>query len=44
VGGLLAGIPLVDLLIVGWVSPELAAWFLGCFALAWLAQRIVPAT
>lgn len=44
VGGLLAGIPLVDLLLVGWVSPELAAWFAGCFVLAWLAQRVVPAT
>jgi UbiA prenyltransferase family len=44
VGGLLAGIPLVDLLIVGWVSPELAAWFVGCFILAWVAQRVVPAT
>jgi 4-hydroxybenzoate polyprenyltransferase len=44
VGGLLAGIPLVDLLIVGWVSPELAAWFVGCFVLAWVAQRVVPAT
>jgi hypothetical protein len=44
VGGLLAGIPLVDLLIVGWVAPELSAWFASCFALAWLAQRVVPAT
>jgi 4-hydroxybenzoate polyprenyltransferase len=44
VGDLLAGIPLVDLLAVGGVSPELAAGFLGCFALAWLAQRVVPAT
>ena len=30
--------------IVGWVSPELAAWFVGCFVLAWVAQRVVPAT
>jgi len=44
VGGLLAGIPLVDLLAVGWVSPELTVVFAGLFAGALLAQRFVPAT
>lgn len=44
VGGLLAGIPLVDLLAVGWQSPELTAAFGGMFVVAWLGQRFVPAT
>lgn len=54
VGGLLAGIPLVDLLAVGWNTPDIAAqsWtglqlvgvFVGLFLLAKLAQRVVPAT
>ena len=44
VGGLLAGIALVDLLAVPHVSPELAGIFLGLFALSLAAQRWVPAT
>lgn len=44
VGGLLAGISLVDLLAVPLVNTELAAIFLGCFLLSLLAQRWVPAT
>ncbi len=44
VGGLLAGIALVDLLAVPNVSPELAGIFLGLFALSLAAQRWVPAT
>ena len=44
VGGLLAGISLVDLLAVPLVSTELAGVFLGCFLLSLVAQRWVPAT
>jgi 4-hydroxybenzoate polyprenyltransferase len=44
VAGLLAGIPLVDLLAVWEGTPALAAVFLGLFALALLFQRFVPAT
>ena len=44
VGGLLAGISLVDLLAVPLVNTELAAIFLGCFLLSLLTQRWVPAT
>ena len=44
VGGLLAGIALVDLLAVPHVSPELAGIFLGLFALSLAAQRWIPAT
>ena len=44
VGALLAGIPLIDLLAIGWQTPELAAAFLGLFGAALLAQRFVPAT
>ena len=44
VGGLLAGISIVDLLAVVLVSGELAGVFLGCFLLSLLAQRWVPAT
>ena len=44
VGGLLAGISLVDLLAVPLVNAELAAIFFGCFLLSLLAQRWVPAT
>lgn len=44
VGGLLAGIVLVDLLAVAHVEPALAAGFIGLFVLSLLAQRLVPAT
>jgi 4-hydroxybenzoate polyprenyltransferase len=44
VAGLLAGIPLVDLLAVWEGTPALAAVFLGLFALALWFQRFVPAT
>ncbi|MDP6903218.1 MAG: UbiA family prenyltransferase [Verrucomicrobiota bacterium] len=44
IGGLLAGISLVDLLAVHLVSTELAGLFLGCFLLSLAAQRWVPAT
>jgi len=44
VGGLLAGIVLVDLLAVQHVAPEVAAVFFGLFILAVIAQRWVPAT
>ena len=44
VGGLLAGIVLVDLLAVQHVAPEVAAVFFGFFILAVAAQRWVPAT
>ncbi len=44
VGGLLAGIVLVDLLAVAHVPTELAAAFLGLFLLSLAAQRWVPAT
>ncbi len=43
VSGLLAGIPLVDLLSVWEGSPMVAAIFLVLFALALLLQRFVPA-
>ncbi|MBI3882264.1 MAG: UbiA family prenyltransferase [Verrucomicrobia bacterium] len=53
-GGLLAGIPLVDLLAVGWNSPDISSqgWngtelvvvFVALFFSAKLAQRVVPAT
>ncbi len=43
IGGLLAGISLVDLLAVPLVSTELAGLFLGCFLLSLIAQRWVPA-
>ena len=44
VGGLLAGIVLVDLLAVAHAPTELAAVFLGLFVLALAAQKWVPAT
>ena len=44
VGGLLAGIVLVDLLAVAHAPTEVAAVFLGLFVLALAAQRWVPAT
>ena len=44
VGGLLAGIVLVDLLAVALVSSGLAVIFIGFFVLALAAQRWVPAT
>ena len=44
VAGLLAGIPLVDLLSIWEGSPFVAAIFLGLFLLALLFQRFVPAT
>ncbi len=44
IGGLLAGISLVDLLAVPLVSTELAGLFLGCFLISLVAQRWVPAT
>ena len=44
VGGLLAGISLVDLMAVPLVSTELAGLFLGCFILSLVAQRWAPAT
>ncbi len=44
VGGLLAGIVLVDLLAVATVPSELAAVFFGLFVLSLAAQRWVPAT
>ena len=44
VGGLLAGIVLVDLLAAAHAPPEVAAVFLGLFVLALAAQRWVPAT
>jgi hypothetical protein len=44
VSGLLAGIPLVDLLAVWEGSPEMAAAFLLLFAVSFLFQRFVPAT
>ncbi len=45
VSGLLAGIVFVDWLSVGPVVPRELGWiFLGLFAGAWLAQRLVPAT
>jgi len=44
VSGLLAGICLVDLLSVADQPPHVSGWFLGCFMLALLFQRAVPAT
>jgi 4-hydroxybenzoate polyprenyltransferase len=44
VAGLLAGICLVDLLSVTDASRPLACVFLGCFGLALILQRYVPAT
>ena len=44
VSGLLAGICLVDLLAVVNQPPDISASFLGCFALALIFQRFVPAT
>ncbi|NBR85728.1 MAG: hypothetical protein EB141_14245 [Verrucomicrobia bacterium] len=44
VSGLLAGICLVDLLAVANQPPDISASFLGCFALALIFQRFVPAT
>jgi hypothetical protein len=44
VAGLLAGIPLVDLLSVWQGSPVMAAVFFGLFGLALVFQRFVPAT
>jgi 4-hydroxybenzoate polyprenyltransferase len=44
VGGLLAGIVLVDLLAVAHVPPELGLVFVGLFVLSLAAQRWVPAT
>jgi 4-hydroxybenzoate polyprenyltransferase len=44
VGGLLAGIVLVDLLAAAVAPPALAAVFIGLFVLAIAAQRWVPAT
>lgn len=44
VSGLLAGICLVDLLAVADQPPQVSGWFLGCFVLALLFQRFVPAT
>ncbi|MBC8325396.1 MAG: UbiA family prenyltransferase [Verrucomicrobia subdivision 3 bacterium] len=44
VGGLLAGIVLVDLLAVAQAPTEIAAVFLGLFVLALAAQKWVPAT
>ncbi len=44
VSGLLAGIPLVDLLSVWQGSTDVAAVFFGLFALALVFQRFVPAT
>jgi hypothetical protein len=45
VSGLLAGIVFVDWLSVAPAAPrELSLIFLGLFAGAWLAQRLVPAT
>ena len=44
VSGLLAGICLVDLLAVADQPPHVSVWFLGCFVLALLCQRFVPAT
>jgi 4-hydroxybenzoate polyprenyltransferase len=44
VAGLLAGIPLVDLLSVWDGSPLMAGVFLGLFVLALVFQRYVPAT
>ena len=44
VSGLLAGICLVDLLAVADQPPQVTGWFLGCFVLALIFQRFVPAT
>jgi hypothetical protein len=44
VGGLLAGIVLVDLLAVAVAPPVLAGVFIGLFVLGIVAQRWVPAT
>lgn len=44
VSGLLAGIPLVDLLSIGLGSPLAALLFVGLLLLALLFQRFVPAT
>ena len=44
VSGLLAGIPLVDLLSVWEGTPVLGAVFLGLFGMALVFQRFVPAT
>jgi len=44
VGGLLAGIPLIDLLSVWTGGPGLVLMFLGFFVLALLFQRFIPAT
>ena len=44
VSGLLAGIPLVDLLSVWPCPPGIAGVFLGLFLLALVFQRFVPAT
>ncbi|MFO1499533.1 MAG: UbiA family prenyltransferase [Verrucomicrobiota bacterium] len=44
VSGLLAGICLVDLLLVGGGNGLTASAFVGCFVASLLAQRLVPAT
>jgi 4-hydroxybenzoate polyprenyltransferase len=44
VAGLLAGIPLVDLLAVGGSPPAMAGVLAGLFVLSLLGQRFVPAT
>ena len=44
VSGLLAGIPLIDLLAVWTGAPEIGCVFVGCFVLALLFQRFIPAT
>ena len=44
VAGLLAGIPLVDLLSVWTGAPEVGLTFVGLFGLALLFQRFIPAT
>ena len=44
VSGLLAGIVIVDLLAVVGAHPAATPAFVACFALALLAQRVIPAT
>jgi len=44
VSGLLAGIPLIDLLSIWEGSPAVAVLFLGLFLTALLFQRFIPAT
>jgi len=44
VGGLLAGIPLVDLLSVWTGAPAVGLIFVGFFGLSLLFQRFIPAT